>query len=37
MRAIGGGQGGGSAKTKRFWKDVNVKETEGTQPTMFSK
>jgi ATP synthase F1 complex assembly factor 2 len=29
MRAIGNGTGGGSAKTKRFWKDVNVKKTDG--------
>ncbi|OBT57263.1 hypothetical protein VE04_01912 [Pseudogymnoascus sp. 24MN13] len=28
MRAIGKGTGGGSAKTKRFWKDVNVKKTD---------
>lgn len=31
MRAIGKGTGGGSAKTKRFWKDVNVKKTDGMQ------
>lgn len=34
MRAIGNGTGGGSAKTKRFWKDVNVKKTDGMQSSM---
>ena len=34
MRAIGNGTGGGSAKTKRFWKDVNVKKTDGMQLAM---
>jgi hypothetical protein len=29
MRAIAGGAGGGSAKHKRFWKDVHVKHTDG--------
>ncbi|EHK96456.1 putative protein atp12, mitochondrial [Glarea lozoyensis 74030] len=29
MRAVEGGKGGGTAKTKRFWKDVHVKEVEG--------
>jgi ATP synthase F1 complex assembly factor 2 len=29
MRAIAGGTGGGSAKHKRFWKDVHVKHTDG--------
>ncbi|TVY31031.1 Protein atp12, mitochondrial [Lachnellula hyalina] len=32
MRALESGKGGGSAKTKRFWKDVHVKhEKEGLQ------
>ncbi|CAG8950264.1 hypothetical protein HYFRA_00008502, partial [Hymenoscyphus fraxineus] len=32
MRAVAGGKGGGSAKTKRFWKHVHVKESpEGLQ------
>lgn len=31
MRAIGNGTGGGSAKTKRFWKDVHVKKADGMQ------
>jgi ATP synthase F1 complex assembly factor 2 len=29
MRAIAGGASGGSAKHKRFWKDVHVKHTDG--------
>lgn len=29
LRAIAGGSGGGTAKTKRFWKDVHVVEAEG--------
>lgn len=36
MRAIGKGTGGGSAKTKRFWKDVNVKKTDGMQLSMYA-
>ncbi|KAH6710685.1 hypothetical protein DL95DRAFT_351021 [Leptodontidium sp. 2 PMI_412] len=32
LRAIAGGSGGGSAKTKRFWKEVHVKHAdEGLQ------
>jgi hypothetical protein len=30
LRAVSAGTGGGSAKTKRFWKDVHVKHTDGT-------
>jgi len=29
LRAVSAGTGGGSAKTKRFWKDVHVKHTDG--------
>ncbi|THV48577.1 hypothetical protein BGAL_0240g00160 [Botrytis galanthina] len=28
MRAVANGKGGGTAKLKRFWKDVNVQDTE---------
>lgn len=30
LRALADGKGGGTAKTKRFWKDVHVKHEEGT-------
>lgn len=30
MRAVASGQGGGTAKTKRFWKDVHVLEVDDT-------
>jgi len=29
MRSIAEGTSGGSAKHKRFWKDVHVKHTDG--------
>ena len=29
LRAIAGGKGSGTAKTKRFWKDVHVNHAEG--------
>ena len=29
LRAVAAGTGGGSAKHKRFWKDVHVKHTDG--------
>lgn len=29
MRAVTSGKGGGTAKMKRFWKDVHVQHTEG--------
>ncbi|KAK2626580.1 hypothetical protein QTJ16_003755 [Diplocarpon rosae] len=29
LRAVAGGTGGGSAKTKRFWREVHVKQTDG--------
>lgn len=29
MRALESGKGGGTAKMKRFWKDVHVKHEEG--------
>lgn len=29
MRAVAGGKGGGTAKTKRFWKHVHVKHADG--------
>jgi ATP synthase F1 complex assembly factor 2 len=29
LRAVAGGTGGGTAKLKRFWKDVHVKKVEG--------
>ena len=29
MRDIAGGKGSGTAKTKRFWKDVHVKHADG--------
>lgn len=29
LRAVAGGTGGGTAKLKRFWKDVSVKEVNG--------
>ncbi|KAI9641838.1 ATP synthase mitochondrial F1 complex assembly factor 2 [Ciborinia camelliae] len=29
IRAVASGKGGGTAKTKRFWKDVHVLHTEG--------
>jgi len=29
LRAVASGTGGGTAKLKRFWKDVHVKDTEG--------
>lgn len=29
LKAVAGGKGGGTAKLKRFWKDVNVKEVDG--------
>lgn len=29
LRAVAGGQGGGTAKQKRFWKDVHVKHENG--------
>lgn len=29
MRAVASGKGGGTAKLKRFWKDVHVQHTEG--------
>jgi hypothetical protein len=29
MRAIESGKGGGSVKTKRFWKEVHVKQADG--------
>jgi len=28
LRAVAGGSGGGTAKTKRFWKDVHVKQAD---------
>ncbi|PBP28333.1 hypothetical protein BUE80_DR000679 [Diplocarpon rosae] len=28
LRAVAGGTGGGSAKTKRFWREVHVKQTD---------
>ena len=37
MRAIGNGTGGGSAKTKRFWKDVHVKKADGMQLFMHAR
>ena len=30
LKAIAGGTGGGSAKTKRFWREVHVKSVDGT-------
>ena len=32
LRSVAGGTGGGTAKTKRFWKDVHVKHADGTDP-----
>jgi ATP synthase F1 complex assembly factor 2 len=29
LRAVAGGSGGGTAKQKRFWKDVHVKKVDG--------
>jgi hypothetical protein len=29
LRAVAGGKGGGTAKQKRFWKDVHVKHADG--------
>jgi hypothetical protein len=29
LRAVAGGTGGGTAKLKRFWKDVHVKQVDG--------
>jgi ATP synthase F1 complex assembly factor 2 len=29
LRAVAAGTGGGSAKTKRFWRDVHVKHADG--------
>jgi ATP synthase F1 complex assembly factor 2 len=29
LRSVNAGTGGGTAKQKRFWKDVLVKETDG--------
>lgn len=34
LRDIAGGKGSGTAKTKRFWKDVHVKHAEGNIPAM---
>jgi ATP synthase mitochondrial F1 complex assembly factor 2 len=30
LRALAEGKGGGTAKMKRFWKDVHVKHEEGS-------
>jgi hypothetical protein len=30
LRAVAAGTGGGSAKTKRFWRDVHVRHADGT-------
>lgn len=30
LRAVAGGTGGGTAKQKRFWKDVHVRKVDGT-------
>jgi len=35
MRAVAAGTGGGTAKTKRFWKDVHVKSADGMNPDQF--
>jgi hypothetical protein len=35
MRAIESGKGGGSVKTKRFWKDVHVKQADGMELPIF--
>jgi len=31
LRAVASGSGGGTAKQKRFWKDVHVKHADGMQ------
>lgn len=32
LRAVAAGSGGGTAKTKRFWKHVHVKNVDGIVP-----
>ena len=32
LRAVAGGSGGGTAKQKRFWRDVHVRKVDGKQP-----
>lgn len=34
LRSVAGGTGGGTAKTKRFWKDVHVKHADGMGPNI---
>ena len=34
LRSVAGGTGGGSAKTKRFWKDVHVQHADGMGPAI---
>jgi len=36
LRAVASGKGGGTAKMKRFWKDVHVKKVDGSNlPLLF--
>src|ERR1700685_181146 len=36
LRAVAAGTGGGSAKTKRFWRDVHVRHADGISSPFLS-